>query len=61
MQAEITVNLFRPSRINPKLSAYHQVFDIFDFNQTPMAPLGTKTIIYEKKLNAKAPLLATAF
>ena len=53
-QAEITVNLLRPSRINPKLSAYHQVFGIFDFNRTPMAPLGTKTIIYEPKAQRKS-------
>jgi hypothetical protein len=53
-QAEITVNLLRPSRINPKLSAYHQVFGIFDFNRTPMAPLGTKAIIYEPKAQRKS-------
>lgn len=39
-QTITTLNLLRKSRINPKLSAYHQVFGKFDFNQIPLAPLG---------------------
>ena len=44
----LTLNLLRPSRINPKLSAYAQLHDAFDFNLTPLAPPGTKIIIYDK-------------
>ena len=44
-QAEIAVNLLQPSCTNPKLSAYHQVFGIFDFNSTLMAALVTQVII----------------
>jgi len=48
-QAVITLNMLRRSRINPKLSAYNQIFGNFDFNATPLAPCGMKAIIYEKK------------
>ena len=46
--AEITLNLLRPSRINPKLSAYAQLNGAFDYNATPLAPPGTKVIIHTK-------------
>ena len=36
-QAVITLNLLRPSRINPKLSAYAQLHGPFDYNRTPLA------------------------
>ena len=38
----LTLNLLRPSRINPKLSAYFQLHGAFDFNRTPLAPPGKK-------------------
>ena len=47
-QAELTLNLLRTSRINPKLSAYAYLFGVFDFNKTPLAPPGTRTIIHKK-------------
>ena len=43
----MTLNLLRTSRLNPKLSAYSQLWGLFDFNRTPIAPLGTKLIINE--------------
>ena len=43
----LTLNLLRPSRINPKLSAYAQLYGAFDFNRTPLAPPGTKIIIHD--------------
>ena len=46
-QAEITINLLRSSRINPNLSAYEQMEGTFDYNKTPLAPLGIKTLAYE--------------
>ena len=52
-QAEITLNLLRTSRINPKLSAYAALNGNFDFNRTPMAPPGTKVVVHVKpKLRA---------
>ena len=47
-QAELTLNLLRPSRLNPKLSAYAQLEGTFEFNRTPLAPPGTRVIIHEK-------------
>lgn len=47
-QANITLNLLRGSRMNPKLSAYTQVHGIFNFNKTPLAPPGTRILIHEK-------------
>ena len=47
-QATLTLNLLRTSRLNPNLSAYSQIYGSFDFNRIPIAPLGTKLLIYEK-------------
>ena len=47
-QCEMTLNMLRRSRINPKLSAYMQLFGVFDYNATPLAPIGTKAFIHER-------------
>ena len=47
-QIKITLNLLRTSRINPKLSAYSQIHCPFNFNKTPVAPLGYKIIIHDQ-------------
>jgi hypothetical protein len=47
-QSVITLNLLRQSRLNPKLSAYSQLFGAFDFNKTPLAPPGTRVITHVK-------------
>ena len=47
-QAEIALNLLRPLRINPKLSAHAILNGIYDFNKTPMAPPGTKVVVRTK-------------
>ena len=47
-QSLITLNHLRGSRINPKLSAYAQVYGIFDYNRTPMAPPGIRVLVHEK-------------
>ena len=46
-QAELTINMLRPSRLNPRLSAYAQLEGSFNFNATPLAPLGTKVVVHE--------------
>ena len=48
-QAVATLSMLGLSRLNPKLSAYNQRFGNFDFNKTPMAPLGTKVVAYQAK------------
>ena len=48
-QTKQTLNLLRRSQIHLKLSAYNQIYWLFDFNSNPLAPLGTKVIVYEPK------------
>ena len=45
-QAEISINLLRSSRKNPKLSAYALLKGEFNFNKTPLAPPGTKALVF---------------
>jgi len=47
-QAELTLNLLRNARVNSKLSAHAYLFGNFNFNATPLAPLGTKDIAHIK-------------
>ena len=47
-QAELTLNLLRNTRLNPKISAHEAIYGSFDFNRTPMAPPGTKVVIHDK-------------
>ena len=47
-QAIVTLNLLRPSRINPTLSAHTQLHGLFDFNATPFSPPVTKVIVHLK-------------
>jgi hypothetical protein len=47
-QATITLNLLRPARRNPKMSAHQMLNGTFDYNRTPMAPPGTKIVVHEK-------------
>ena len=59
-QAELTLNLLRPSPLNSKLSAYAQLEGTFDFNRTPLAPPGTRVIVHEKPTNgALGPRMAS--
>jgi hypothetical protein len=46
-QVELTLNMLRFSRWNPNKSANYEVYGSFDFNKTPLAPLGTKALIYD--------------
>ena len=43
-QVQITLNLLRALRINPRLSVHAQLRGAFDFNRTPIGPLGTNII-----------------
>ncbi len=46
-QVELTLNMLRLSHRNPKISANQEVYGAFNFNKTPLAPLGTKALIYD--------------
>ena len=45
-QANITINLPRNARVNPKLSAYSYICGEFNFRATPLAPPGTKVVAH---------------
>ncbi len=47
LQVELTLNMLRFSWRNPNKSANQEVYGSFDFNKTPLAPLGTKALIYD--------------
>jgi hypothetical protein len=48
-QVEITLNLLRQSGISYFMSAYHQLHGAYDFVKHPMAPAGTKVIVFDPK------------
>jgi hypothetical protein len=45
-QVELTLNLLRFSRRNPLISTNQELSGPFNFNKTPLAPLGTKALVY---------------
>ena len=47
VQAKMTLNMLRTSRSDPSKSAYEVLEGKFDYNKTPLAPPGTKALIYE--------------
>jgi hypothetical protein len=49
-QAELTLNLLRSCRFNPKLSAHAALNGFFNFNATPLVPPGTKVLL-ENQIN----------
>jgi hypothetical protein len=50
-QATIMLNLWRQSRINPRMSAYAQLNGNFDFNRTPLAPLAPASLHMKSQIN----------
>jgi hypothetical protein len=46
-QVTATLNLLRTSCLNPRLLAKEHLNDTFDFNRTPLAPLGTKVVLHK--------------
>ena len=47
-QATLTLNMLQASRQHPRISAYTVLEGVFDFNQTSLAPPGTKVVLHEK-------------
>jgi hypothetical protein len=46
-QVQDSINLLQPSRIDPTKLAYKILEGPYDWNRYPLAPLGTRAIIYE--------------
>ena len=53
-QAELTLNLMRGARLNPKLSAHEYLHGPFDYNATPIAPPGMHVITHDKPKDRKS-------
>ena len=47
-QAELTLNLLRQSTLNPRISAWEYFQGPFDFNKTPLGPVGCRVLIHAK-------------
>ena len=47
LQAQMTLNFMRTSRLDPNKTSYEELEGAFDFNKTPLAPLGTKALLLE--------------
>jgi len=47
-QTDMTLNMLRPCRLNPLLSAHEAMDGSFSFDATPLAPLGTAVLIHLK-------------
>lgn len=46
-QAEMTLNMLRPSNVSPNVSAYMYANGKYDYNAQPLAPLGCAVLIHE--------------
>ena len=46
-QVETSLNLLRTSSHNPAISACKDLHGAFDYNKTPMAPIGTPAVVYK--------------
>jgi hypothetical protein len=47
-QTKLTLNLLRQSTINPRISAWEFFQGPFDFNKTPLGPVGCQILIHAK-------------
>ena len=47
-QTKLTLNLLRRSKAKPKISAYKCMNGPFDYNATPLGPLGCAVVIHKK-------------
>ena len=46
-QIELTCNILHGTRLNPRLSAHEFLHGRFDYNATPIAPIGIRVLAYE--------------
>ncbi len=47
-QADLTLNLLRQATLNPRISVWEFFQDPFDFNKTPISPVGCHVLIHAK-------------
>ena len=49
-QVNITLNLLRPCRVNPKHSAQAYIHGAYNFDAHPLAPLGCRAVVHERSI-----------
>jgi hypothetical protein len=54
-QVKNTLNMLRPSRLDPTMSAYEALRGPYDWNRFPLAPPGCKAVIYADHGQAMVP------
>ena len=47
----MTLNMLQTDRKDPTISAYEALNGPFDYNKTPLAPLGLPAVIYDDPTN----------
>jgi hypothetical protein len=52
-QAELTLNLLRQLALNPWISAWEFFHGLFDFNKTPLGPVGCRILIHAKPITRR--------
>ena len=53
-QAELTLNLLRQSTSNPRILAWEFFQGPFDFNKTPLGPVGCRVLIHAKPVTRRS-------
>ena len=61
LQVELTLNMLRFSRRNPKKSANQEVYGSFDFNKFPLAPLCRPSRFHQGQMRAQTMITAMDF
>ena len=53
-QAKLTINLLHQATANPKILAWEYLNEPFNFNKTPLAPVGCRVLIHAKPAMCKS-------
>ena len=53
-QAELTLNLLCQATLNPRISAWEYFQGPFDFNKTPLGPVGCWVLIHAKPITRRS-------
>ena len=53
-QTELTINIIRQATLNPKISAWEYFNGAFEYEATPLEPIGCKIVIHTTSNNRKS-------
>ena len=54
MQAELTFNIHRQATLKPQIFAWEYFHGPFNYDATPLGPMGRKTVIHNNAGNQKS-------